>query len=464
MVALDEAGGIISFDMGDWAADAPNTMDIEDDQVMGRRHPEPIWDSGIRNMADENTDNQVARSWAEKAKTKHKVLDLREIWSGTSECIALADPYQISTRMSRIMIPHSAFRQWSNIFEKETPLLIASLHCKSISRISRLRADVTRGDMARDAVSEEDAGRTHALLPLDIDGRAFANDQANLTSIDLERHELHRVATLPLGLPVGQSQTSQDPLVNIYQTFAISDMSPFTDSQARHQRDTRRLVLDLTLSRMVIHSEVIHPADRLIRKSQEPETADNLFERTGQLTLNDSNEPGPPELKWLVPRVDFDTQPGSQVTGTPDAKSLDTAASRVLLNEWAIGSDPTQFTWKDWRRETSAVPTPVRRPVRPLPSPRASATQTFAQSQPNPRYQAPSIAQPRPQWALHGSNSIPNILAHGQGTRSSPPPVLHSSQSYQDLGASTQAERGPFGGRPDSKARKKPAKKRVGGF
>jgi hypothetical protein len=453
-----------SFDMGDWAGDAPSTMDIEDDQVMGKQHPEPIWDSTIRNMADGNTDNQAARSWAEKAKTKHKVLDLREIWSGTSDRIDLADPYQISTGMSRITTPRSATKQWSNIFEKETPLLIASLHCQSHCHIPRSKTDVIRGDMARDAVSEEDAGRTHALLPLDIDGRAFISDQANLTSIDLERHELHQVATLPLGLPVAQSQTSQDPLESIYATFARSDMSPFTDSQARHQRDTRRLVLDLTLSRMVIHSEQTYSADRLIRKSQEPETADNLFERTGQLTLNDSNEPGPPELKWLVPRVEFDTQPEPQATGIPDVKSLDTAASRALLHDWTIGSDPAQFTWKDWRRETSAVPTPVRRPVRPLPSPRASATQTFAQSQPNPRYQAPIIAQPRPQWALHGSNSIPNILAHDQGTRSSPPPVLHSSQSFQDLGASTQAERGPFGGRPDNKARKKLAKKRVGGF
>jgi len=318
--------------------------------------------------------------------------------------------------------------------------------------------------MARDAVCEEGAGRTHALLPLDIDGCAFTNDLANFTSIDLERHELHRVAALPLESPLNQPQTTNDPLENIYATFAKSDMSPFTDSRAQQQRDTRRLVLDLTLSRMVIHSEQVHSADRLIRKSQEPETADNLFERTGQLTLNDSNEPGPPVLKWLVPRVDFDSQPESTAIGTPNAKSLDSAASRTLLNGWTIGSDPTQFTWKDWRRDTSAVPTPVRRPVRPLPSPRASATQTFAQSQPNPRYQAPTIAQPRPQWALHGSSSIPNIMAHGQGTRSSPPPVLHSSQSYQDLGASTQAERGPFGGRPDSKARKKPAKKRVGGF
>ena len=83
IVAIDEAGSITSFDMGDWASDAPYAMDIEDDQVMGKRHPEPIWDLDIRKMADGNTDDQAARPWAEKAKTKHKVLDLREIWLGT---------------------------------------------------------------------------------------------------------------------------------------------------------------------------------------------------------------------------------------------------------------------------------------------------------------------------------------------------------------------------------------------
>jgi hypothetical protein len=136
IVAIDEAGAIVSFDLGDWAADARSAMDIEDDQVMGKRHPEPIWDSTIRNMADGNTDNQSARPWAEKAKTKHKVLDLREIWLGTSDRLAFANSDQISTGMSRITIPSSAFRQWSSISEKETPLWIILLHCQLHYRIS----------------------------------------------------------------------------------------------------------------------------------------------------------------------------------------------------------------------------------------------------------------------------------------------------------------------------------------
>lgn len=250
---------------------------------------------------------------------------------------------------------------------------------------------------------------------------------------------------------------------DLFATFPQSSVTPSTDSHTRYQRDVRRLVLDLTLSRMVVHSEELGtaPGDS-VRASQEPATADDLFERAGQLTLNDESDSHPGPFEWLPPRSGFDQDFGP--SDGPTEADLDSPTARVLLGDWKIGTDPTQLTWRDWRRGTSAVPTPVRRPVRPLPSPRASATQTFAQSQQDTHYRPPTIAQPRSQWALHASNSIPNILAHGQGTRSSPPPVLHSSQSYQDLGGNTQAEPGPFGGRLDSKVRKKAAKKRVGGF
>jgi len=303
-------------------------------------------------------------------------------------------------------------------------------------------------------------------LPLDIDAETFSNDLSSLGSIQLDKHDLHQAAILPTENTTGEIQSSQHGMSDNFATFAQSSVAPFTEPQTRYQRDVRRLVLDLTLSRMVVHSEDMSTAsESSVRPSQEPATADDLFERAGQLTLNDESDSrsGPPIFKWLSPRSGFEQDLVSS-DGRPSEADLDSPTARALLGDWNIGTDPTQFTWKDWRRETSAVPTPVRRPVRPLPSPRASATQTFAQSQQDTRYRPPTIAQPRPQWALHASNSIPNILAHGQGTRSSPPPVLHSSQSYQDLGGNTQAEPGPFGGRLDSKVRKKAAKKRVGGF
>lgn len=90
LVAIDEAGAITSFVMGDWKTQSRGNVDIDGDQVMGRQHPEPIWNSAIRNMADGNSEIPL-RPWSEKAKTKRKVLDLRDIWIGMSDCTAQAD-------------------------------------------------------------------------------------------------------------------------------------------------------------------------------------------------------------------------------------------------------------------------------------------------------------------------------------------------------------------------------------
>jgi hypothetical protein len=91
VVAIDETGAITSFDMRDWSTDPSGNMDIEDDQVMGNQHPEPIWSPAIRDMAEGHGRDQSEKPWAEKAKTKHKILDLRDIWLGTSDSAAATD-------------------------------------------------------------------------------------------------------------------------------------------------------------------------------------------------------------------------------------------------------------------------------------------------------------------------------------------------------------------------------------
>jgi len=85
LVAIDGSGGISSFDMGDWSTDGIDVMDIEGDQVMRKQHPEPIWDATIRSIAQGEGNDQSTKPWAEKAKTKHKVLELRHVWTGTSD-------------------------------------------------------------------------------------------------------------------------------------------------------------------------------------------------------------------------------------------------------------------------------------------------------------------------------------------------------------------------------------------
>jgi hypothetical protein len=229
------------------------------------------------------------------------------------------------------------------------------------------------------------------------------------------------------------------------------------------KHDTLRLVLELTLSRMIVHSDSVAPAPAATpRSSQEPQTADNLFERAEQLTLNDGgSKTNEIPFHWLSPRNTFEGE--EQAHDNPDAR-LQTDTARTLLSEWTVGTDPAEYKWSDWRREGSAPPTPIRRPVRPLPSPRT--TGGFAQSQPDLRYRPPTLAQPQPRrWPplTQPFNSVPQIMAHTQIMRSSPPPV-QSSQPAHDPGPSTQVERGPFGGRLEGKSRKKAAKKRVGGF
>jgi hypothetical protein len=93
LVAIDATGAVSSFDMGDWSTQAPESMDIDGERVMGKQHPEPIWNSAIRDMANGRSTDQTDKPWAEKAKTKHKVLDLRDIWLGELENVAHTDSY-----------------------------------------------------------------------------------------------------------------------------------------------------------------------------------------------------------------------------------------------------------------------------------------------------------------------------------------------------------------------------------
>lgn len=274
----------------------------------------------------------------------------------------------------------------------------------------------------------------------------------------MTRHDLTAVAKLPDDLATSSSAG------DLITTFAERITVHASGRQGRIKEDTFRLVLDLTLSRMIVHSESPTSVAPTPRGSQEPQTADNLFERAEQLTLDDgTSKANEIPFRWLPPRRDIDA--GSPNDHDLPSDHLQTEAARTLLSEWTIGADPIEYDWKDWRREGSLPRTPIKRPVRPLPSPRT--TYGFAQSQPDIRYRPPYLSQPQPRqlppYSQH-ANAIPQVFAHTQAMRSSPPPVLQSSQSLQDLGPSTQAERGPYGGRPEVKARKKAVKKRIGGF
>lgn len=88
LVALDAAGAVHSFDMGSWSSPDSEGMDIEGDQVMAKQHPEPMWSQAIRSLNEDAHDSLGEKAWSEKARTKCKVFDLRDIWLGVYKVIA----------------------------------------------------------------------------------------------------------------------------------------------------------------------------------------------------------------------------------------------------------------------------------------------------------------------------------------------------------------------------------------
>lgn len=254
------------------------------------------------------------------------------------------------------------------------------------------------------------------------------------------------------------------------ETFASDHSGQSAAERRRIDLDIRRLVLDLVLSRTAVHSDasLSHSTQTEGTSSALVDTPEDLFQATQQLSLDESGGRAKKiDFKFLVPRSEY--QPNIGIPPDPGGATdldgiLQTPSARRLLSEWTTGSDPIEYKWDDWRGPESRASTPLRRPVRPLPSPRA--TQRFAQSQGIPGRYAPTISASQVPFGLSSTTSYgpPEVRSQVPNMRSSPPPVLQSSQSLQDFGAATQVERGPFGGRLDVKARKKPAKKRVGGF
>lgn len=328
-------------------------------------------------------------------------------------------------------------------------------------------ADLYRSDLARDALSDQRSDqRTHALLPISIQPEQFGRDLEQVTALDTTQYSLFPIVTLRTATahPYNPSDSRSLAPEKLDELLSIYTSQPTLDKREKNriQQDTQRLVLDLVLSQTVVHSEN-HQAGSSTpprARSSEIETPEDLFLRTRDLTLDEQPKI---EIRHLIPREPAEeTQPDRPGTlADKDPMSfLQSSSARQLLGEWQLGSNPSEYKWSGWRDTPSQPPTPLRRPVRPLPSPRT--TQRAPQSRPTLGRYIPTIDSSSidaPTFALP-----PTIRPMQTSVRSSPPPILQSSQGYPDIGPSTQVERGPFGGRPETKARKKPAKKRVGGF
>lgn len=260
--------------------------------------------------------------------------------------------------------------------------------------------------------------------------------------------------------------------------------------------------------------------DAAVEEEQRGDEVELFVQATSQLSLNDRTPPliefnvVKPKLAPLESRckslntVESESE-WEDIHENDEKKKeekrmerLQTHIARTLNDDWKLGQDPTYWTWTpmglegtQWNPDHAIDPTqgdaqqPMGgiagtqkesdRRIRPLPSSRSHPSLSL--SQPRSRVQPPSpphtshfhsfshLIPP----SLSTSRSVPSIPSLAQGPRSSPPPtmsqmgIVTSSQPEgesqdQEIGwASTQVERGKFGGKLE---KKKKNKKRLGGF
>ncbi|KAI5826906.1 hypothetical protein K523DRAFT_280073 [Schizophyllum commune Tattone D] len=280
------------------------------------------------------------------------------------------------------------------------------------------------------------------------------------------------------------------------------------ETEARHQ-----LTLDLALSRHVFSARLFVPPT---------EESDDLEAMTSALSID--TEPPPVHFSYLTPlkkdhyaRDAGPTARNANATSDPnttdianttlDSNAADTSdqpltlppGPRLLLSEWTLGDDPSEYEFHDSYDADAAERSPPvarRKAAKPTstagilsaelqqrsqpPFVVASQPPPVMASQPPPvvasqrppavsmraafpstqRPPAFASTQPPARRPLQAAGSEPNMMDVGQ---SQPTAEFSQSQSQgMDFMPSTQVLPGPFGGRPAPK--KKAAKKRVGGF
>ncbi|EMD38296.1 hypothetical protein CERSUDRAFT_93826 [Gelatoporia subvermispora B] len=260
------------------------------------------------------------------------------------------------------------------------------------------------------------------------------------------------------------------------------DLSSDTDrsSQSRQMESAAReqLALDLFLSKDVFSShQLLKPTD--------PDL-DNEFEtmsRAAQAMSLDESEPPPVRFGFLRPinRTSSNNYSNTETENDLQATRGDKLGTplgvRLLLNEWEVGADSREYTYIDPYGSTSTPSQILRRNVK-------ARQQTYG-----PEAKASAIDSNQPPRIKPSIGVAPPVIAATQPSvleRPSPPRPLRTSGPNgsprprmeigsqrpresgfaavsQEFMASTQVLPGPHGGRP-SMMKKKPARKRVGGF
>lgn len=232
------------------------------------------------------------------------------------------------------------------------------------------------------------------------------------------------------------------------------------EAEAREQ-----LVIDLSLSK-----DVVSPWPCAQPKNDQLDALENMSRAAEAMSLAD--EPGPVHLGYLRPKKDI---AGSRLSSRKQNRSSSPQTLnaplgvRLLLKEWDIGGDPHDYTYEDPYDE-SYDENPVRHPKTTEKS--TQATKSLQAAAPVQSHRPPLVVSSRsliPPFASlaevpvqGGLGSLPSTTTLFRTGSQAAIQKQGNEPSSQEFVTSTQVLPGPYGGR--QQAKKKPAKKRLGGF
>jgi hypothetical protein len=249
------------------------------------------------------------------------------------------------------------------------------------------------------------------------------------------------------------------------------DLASETATSSRIQSDAcEQLALDLALS-----TDVLSARPFVCPMNDNLDALETMSRATEAMSLVD--EPPPVQLGYLRPKPTTVTSGRSSAqsrTASPASQEFECPMGvRLLLKEWEVGTDPRGYTYEDPYDESNGDFIPIRRPRDIESSTQPTQTIKPTQSQRPPLVVASkSLLLPmstavdvptHQRLGIHsqGSTNKAPLFRTGSQTTTNDPGIGTFSQS-QDFMTSTQILPGPYGGRQPIK--KKPVKKRLGGF
>uniref|UniRef100_A0A0W0FLK0 Uncharacterized protein n=1 Tax=Moniliophthora roreri TaxID=221103 RepID=A0A0W0FLK0_MONRR len=210
----------------------------------------------------------------------------------------------------------------------------------------------------------------------------------------------------------------------------------------RRQKEAReQLSLDLMLSKDVFCHRPV---------TMTPASSADLALETMTEALTLGAEPPPVDFSFLHPvrKADYYSR------DEDNDSEIAPLGVRLLLKEWELGANPEQMVYKDPYEDDTLQKEPDTGP------------RFVHYSPPSPQEAYIPPSQVPPSLIVTSNSMVPTIQVTSKQHSSQQSPAFESQPSQgqrdesQGFIASTQVLPGPFGGRP----KKKPAKKRMGGF